>query len=433
MTSTPADTEPHRPTVDGTLAPTRPGRPFARAQMTRAQKCLVFVVVTVVMSGVLFIAGLGFAGSYSAVTVKAEELGFGWFASWITIGVDSGIGVFLALDLLLTWLRMPYPPLRPMAWVLTGATIAFNASAAWPNPLGVAMHSVIPLLFITAVEAARHAVGRLADITADKHIEGPPASRWLLNPLGTFVLWRRQRLWLIREWATVLDLERERRIYVAQLRRLYGRAWRRKATADQMLVLALAKDCMRIADAVRLAATTEQTLAAARAEVPVSATQQTAAPAVAPAGSATPTPATLPAATPATATPTATGSATPAATRSATSGVAGSATPATATPTATRSATPAAATGSATDATEDATTRSATDATDDGATDVDYEPGTPQYLIKALWLNKGGRPTEGDITTALRDAGLPNSRAQAGKIRRQVASENKSLPGLRAA
>ncbi|CAM5688281.1 hypothetical protein SANTM175S_04264 [Streptomyces antimycoticus] len=62
------------------------------------------------------------------------------------------------------------------------------------------MHGVIPVLFVIAVEAARHAIGRIADITADKHIEGPNASRWLLNPAGTFVLWRRQRLWQIRTW-----------------------------------------------------------------------------------------------------------------------------------------------------------------------------------------------------------------------------------------
>jgi hypothetical protein len=81
------------------------------------------------------------------------------------------------------------------------------------------MHGTIPVLFVIAVEAARHAIGRIADITADKHMEGPNASRWLLNPVGTFILWRRQRLWAIRQWDTVLELERERRIYIGQLRK----------------------------------------------------------------------------------------------------------------------------------------------------------------------------------------------------------------------
>jgi hypothetical protein len=62
-----------------------------------------------------------------------------------------------------------------------------------------------------------------------------------------------------------------------------------------------------------------------------------------------------------------------------------------------------------------------------------YEPGTPQYVVRELWLRQNHRPTEGAIVDALGAAGLPNSRAQAGKIRRQVESENPALPGPRAA
>ncbi|MER6249359.1 DUF2637 domain-containing protein [Streptomyces griseorubiginosus] len=260
MNTTPAGNEPHRPTADGPLAPTAPGT--TRPPLTRIQRAIAAIVGT----GTAFIATLGFLGSYAAVTAKAQELGFGWFANWITIGVDAGIGIFLALDLLLTWLRMPYPLLRHIAWLLTGATIVFNASASWPNPLGVGMHAVIPVLFVAATEAARHAIGRIADITADKYMEGPPPSRWFLNPVGTFVLWRRQRLWNIRLWSTVLTLERERRIYIAQLRKQHGRAWRRKATADQMLVLSLAKDGMSIQDAIDLPQQEARKLAEAAAQ-----------------------------------------------------------------------------------------------------------------------------------------------------------------------
>jgi hypothetical protein len=217
--------------------------------MNRTQKILTGVVV----SAVLVIATLGFIGSYSAVTRLAALKGFGEFAHAFPIAVDAGIIAFLALDLLLTWRRIAFPLLRYTAWGLTAATIAFNAVAAWPDPIGTSMHGTIPILFVIAVEAARHAIGRIADITADKHMEGPNASRWLLNPIGTFVLWRRQRLWGIRLWDTVLELERERRIYIAQLRRTYGRwGWRRKASADQMLVLSLAKDGMSIQDAIEL-------------------------------------------------------------------------------------------------------------------------------------------------------------------------------------
>lgn len=62
-----------------------------------------------------------------------------------------------------------------------------------------------------------------------------------------------------------------------------------------------------------------------------------------------------------------------------------------------------------------------------------YEPGTPQHVVRELWLRLSHRPTEGQIVEALGAAELPNSRAQAGKIRRQVESEDTRLPGPRAA
>ncbi|WP_328545484.1 DUF2637 domain-containing protein [Streptomyces europaeiscabiei] len=259
MTPTPADgTEPTRP-QEGTLAPTAPGS--APQPLTKTQKILTGIVV----SAVLVIATLGFIGSYAAVTELAAAKGFGKFAAAFPIAVDAGILAFLALDLLLTWRRIPYPLLRYTAWTLTAATIAFNAVVSMPDPVGTAMHGVIPVLFVIAVEAARHAVGRIAEITADKHIEGPNASRWLLNPIGTFILWRRQRLWAIRAWDTVLELERERRIYCGKLRKEHGRGWRRKANAEQLLVLRLAKDGMSIQTAIELPKEEERKQAEAEA------------------------------------------------------------------------------------------------------------------------------------------------------------------------
>ncbi|MFG2359398.1 DUF2637 domain-containing protein [Streptomyces sp. NPDC048521] len=251
MNPTPAGNEPNRP--GGPLAPTAPGKPTLQP-LTRTQKILTGIVV----GAVLVIATLGFVGSYSAVTHLALNKGFGEFAHAFPIAVDAGIIAFLALDLLLTWRRIPFPLLRYTAWGLTTATIAFNAVAAWPDPVGVSMHGVIPVLFVIAVEAARHAVGRIAEIVADKHLEGPNPSRWFLNPVGTFVLWRRQRLWKIRTWDEVLTLERERRIYIGQLRKEHGRTWRRKATAEQLLILWLAtKNGMSITEAIDLPAREE--------------------------------------------------------------------------------------------------------------------------------------------------------------------------------
>ncbi|SDN57367.1 DUF2637 domain-containing protein [Streptomyces wuyuanensis] len=206
-------------------------------QLTRTHRILIGVVV----AGAVIIAAIGFAGSYAAVRELAEKKGFGQFSLVFPIGIDAGICVLLALDLLLTWIRIPFPLLRQTAWLLTAATIAFNGAAAWPDPLGVGMHAVIPVLFVVSVEAARHAVGRIADITADKHMEGVRLTRWLLSPVPTFRLWRRMKLWELRSYEQVIKLEQDRLIYQARLQARFGRAWRRKAPVEALMPLRLAK------------------------------------------------------------------------------------------------------------------------------------------------------------------------------------------------
>ncbi|MFD5327393.1 DUF2637 domain-containing protein [Streptomyces sp. NPDC127092] len=209
---------------------------MAAMQLTRTHRILIGLVV----AGAVIIAGIGFAGSYAAVRELAVNKGFGTFSYFFPIGIDAGICVLLALDLLLTWIRIPFPLLRQTAWLLTAATIAFNGAAAWPDPLGVGMHAVIPVLFVVAVEAARHAVGRIADITADKHMEGVRLTRWLLSPIPTFRLWRRMKLWELRSYEQVIKLEQDRLIYQARLQARFGRAWRRKAPVEALMPLRLA-------------------------------------------------------------------------------------------------------------------------------------------------------------------------------------------------
>ncbi|MFJ6690210.1 DUF2637 domain-containing protein [Streptomyces sp. NPDC091294] len=206
-------------------------------QLTRTHRVLIGMVVF----GAVIIAGIGFAGSYAAVRELALKKGFGNFSYVFPIGIDAGICVLLALDLLLTWIRIPFPLLRQTAWLLTAATIAFNGAAAWPDPLGVGMHGVIPVLFVVSVEAARHAIGRIADITADKHMEGVRLTRWLLSPVPTFLLWRRMKLWELRSYEQVIKLEQERLVYQARLRSRFGRAWRRKAPVESLMPLRLAR------------------------------------------------------------------------------------------------------------------------------------------------------------------------------------------------
>ncbi|MEV7252749.1 DUF2637 domain-containing protein, partial [Streptomyces cyaneofuscatus] len=83
--------------------------------------------------------------------------------------------------------------------------------------------------------------GRIADITADKHMEGVRLTRWLLSPIPTFKLWRRMKLWELRSYEQVIKLEQERLIYQARLQARFGRNWRRKAPVESMMPLRLAK------------------------------------------------------------------------------------------------------------------------------------------------------------------------------------------------
>lgn len=211
--------------------------PNPNQRINRAQWWLIGVVIV----GAITLAGLGFAGSYVAVSQLAARKGLGWFSTVFPIGLDAGIGVLLALDLLLTWLRMRFPLLRPTAWGLTAATIAFNAAAAWPDPIGVGMHGVTPVLFVVTVEAARHAVGRMADITADRHMEPIRLSRWILAPWPTFRLWRRMKLWELRSYDEAVRREQDRLVYRSRLRARYGRAWRRSAPVELRLPLRLTR------------------------------------------------------------------------------------------------------------------------------------------------------------------------------------------------
>jgi hypothetical protein len=222
--------------------------PATRTRLTPIQKKLVGLVAAAATT----IAVIGFAGSYRAVTTLALAKGFGAFAYAFPAGVDAGIVAFLGLDLVLTWLRMPYPLLRQGAWGLTGATIAFNAAAAWGDWLAVGMHATIPILFVIVVEAARHAIGRIADIVADRHIESPPIVRWLLSPVGTFLIWRRMRVWQIPSYLVVITLLRELRVYRAKLRKKYGWQWRWLADADELLPFDMARFGISVSEALAM-------------------------------------------------------------------------------------------------------------------------------------------------------------------------------------
>ncbi|RFS81816.1 DUF2637 domain-containing protein [Actinomadura spongiicola] len=206
--------------------------PTAVVPLTRAQKILAGV------GGVFFagLAGLGGYGSFASVRDVAEP----WFGdqAWIVpAGVDLGILALVSVALLLEWLAMPMPALRWMAMAFTGATVWLNVSAAHGDATGMVMHAAMPVLFVTFIEAVRHAIRRRAGIAAGTVREGIPATRWMLAPLSTFRLWRRMVLWQITSYPQALVAEQRRRHALALLGAHYGRKWKAKAPADVVWML----------------------------------------------------------------------------------------------------------------------------------------------------------------------------------------------------
>lgn len=206
--------------------------------------------------GGTILAGIGFTGSYKTLRDLAFARGFGQFSYAFPIGLDAGIVVLYALDLVMVRRDTPWPMLRTLAHLLTAATIVFNAAAApgplTADPVGTGMHAVIPLMFVATVEAARRIIVRASDIEAGRDSQGIPTARWALAPAATAALWRRMKLWNTRSYQETVALEQERTVYAAMLQRQYGRGWKRKAPADVMLPLTMARYGLTVDEALAL-------------------------------------------------------------------------------------------------------------------------------------------------------------------------------------
>lgn len=218
---------------------------------SRASARAFRILTAVTILGGVVVGTIGFVGSYDSLRQLGQDKGFGGFSYAFPIGVDAGIIVLLGFDLLLTRKQIPFPMLRHVAWLLTAATIWFNAHAGVPDPtpanpdpkmsddpLSAAMHALLPVLFITLIEAARHTIRRLARLASGKAMDSIRLARWLLSPLRTFLLWRRMKLWEINSYETAVTLERDRMVYRRRTRARYG--WR-GAPIEVSLPLALTR------------------------------------------------------------------------------------------------------------------------------------------------------------------------------------------------
>ncbi|MEV5495628.1 DUF2637 domain-containing protein [Nonomuraea fuscirosea] len=207
-----------------THTPDTPARELSSGEHTA-------VAVTAAVTGVLGL--LGFVNSFERVA-EAAAPSFGWLAWTVPLGIDLGIAVFSALDIVLARLGMRLRWLRLIPWALTAATVYLNvATYLKADPIdtfAVVSHAVLPLLWVIAVEVGAHVLRKRAHLTAPDRMDGIRRSRWVLAPLPTFTLWRRMVLWEVRSYPDALTRERDRILAKTDLQDRYGRLWRFKAT-----------------------------------------------------------------------------------------------------------------------------------------------------------------------------------------------------------
>lgn len=183
------------------------------------------------------LAVLGGLGSFTTIQEMAEPH-FGGLAWIVPVGMDVGILILLAWDLLMEYLDLPWPVLRWVAWIYIAGTVLVNVSAAHGSLAGSVMNAAMPVLFITVVEGVRHLIRRWVGLTSASRIEKIPTTRWLLAPVSSLLLWRRMILWHITEYRQGLDLEHHHLLAVSQLQQDYGRwSWRWRAPLADRLAL----------------------------------------------------------------------------------------------------------------------------------------------------------------------------------------------------
>lgn len=220
--------------------------PLGRHSASRAARLRALATGQRVLAAVIILIALGLAAyaaaaSYDTVSGQAAAHGVP-LAGLNPLGIDGGLFGIIIMDITLTWAGCPIWWLRLAARLFAVGTIAANASAGWPDPVGVGLRIAAPALFVIITEAgrtvllrARHAAERERRETerALRRENRIPRIRWVLDVRGTFALWKRMRLWGEPSYAKAVGIELERLAAIEQLGMKYGPdRWQEKAPAD---------------------------------------------------------------------------------------------------------------------------------------------------------------------------------------------------------
>ncbi|KAB2977461.1 DUF2637 domain-containing protein [Streptomyces sp. SS1-1] len=220
------------------------GTDASPAKLTGTQKWTTGAIVIAALA----LAGIGLYLSFEHVADFAyKELRFGSLGKGqlFAVGVDVGIMVMIAVDLLMAWLKRPISWIRYPVWLLTAATVVLNAASGAPEGawklldyVAAGAHGVVPVLFITVVELGRDAIDR---VVRPEQVERDsiPWLRWILAPVATARIFRRMRLWGVTSYPEMIRRDQQLIAYEQWLKRKY-KGDISQASEDELLPMKMA-------------------------------------------------------------------------------------------------------------------------------------------------------------------------------------------------
>ncbi|MGX1266925.1 hypothetical protein RKD18_000119 [Streptomyces phaeoluteigriseus] len=220
-----------------------------------------------IVAAALVLAGIGLYLSFEHVAVFAfEELRFASLAKGqlFAVGVDVGIMVMIAVDLLMAWLKRPISWIRYPVWLLTAATVVLNAASGAPKDrawglldyVAAGAHGVVPVLFIMVVELGRTSIDRIVRPDQAER-DSIPWLRWVLAPVATARIFRRMRLWGVTSYPEMIRRDQDLIAYEQWLKRKH-KGDISKASEDELLPMKMAPYGYTVAQALAMPDEQEQ-------------------------------------------------------------------------------------------------------------------------------------------------------------------------------
>ncbi|WAE70633.1 DUF2637 domain-containing protein (plasmid) [Streptomyces cavourensis] len=227
------------------------------ARLTGTQKWTAGAIVAFALA----LAGIGLYLSFEHVAQFAhEELRFDSLGKGqlFAIGVDVGIMVMIAVDLLMAWLKRPISWIRYPVWLLTAATVVLNAASGAPKNrpwqfldyVAAGAHGVVPVLFIMVVELGRTSIDRVVRPDQAER-DSIPWLRWVLAPIATSRIFRRMRLWGVTSYPEMTRRDQELIAYEQWLKRKYDGDIS-QASEDELLPMKMAPYGYTVAQALAM-------------------------------------------------------------------------------------------------------------------------------------------------------------------------------------